>query len=205
MGCDIHAHVEIKIGGTWHHYNKLGLQRNYELFQAMAEQRLPHLLRIPAAVRFVSYEPALESVDFGRWLPKGGEGCAGCFGRGWLPGVGSPCPWCRQPGIDWLIVGGESGPGARPFDLAWARSVVQQCRAAGVPVFVKQMGAKRIDCSKCGGRGEVAGTYHMGHTEWLTCSECGGQSRPFFDAKGGDMDEWPKDLQVREWPEVRGV
>jgi protein gp37 len=46
------------------------------------------------------------------------------------------------PHLDWVIVGGESGAGARPFDLAWARSIVQQCQAAGVPLFVKQLGAR---------------------------------------------------------------
>lgn len=47
--------------------------------------------------------------------------------------------------LDWVIVGGESGPNARPFDLAWARSIVSQCRAAGVPVFVKQLGEQAYD------------------------------------------------------------
>ncbi len=46
------------------------------------------------------------------------------------------------PGVDWVIVGGESGPGARPCDVGWIRDIVQQCRAASVPVFVKQLGAK---------------------------------------------------------------
>ena len=51
---------------------------------------------------------------------------------------------CRPRGSPpfWVICGGESGPGARPFDLAWARDVIAQCRAAGVPVFVKQLGTK---------------------------------------------------------------
>lgn len=86
-------------------------------------------------------------------------------------------------GIDWLIVGGESGPGARPFDLAWARQTVAQCKAAGVPVFVKQMGARPVDalCEMTGERRIAA----------------------IRDRKGGDMDEWPADLRVREWPEDR--
>lgn len=54
---------------------------------------------------------------------------------------GYPVELARSPRLDWVIVGGESGPKARPFDPAWARSVVQQCRAAHVPVFVKQLGS----------------------------------------------------------------
>jgi len=86
--------------------------------QATADERIPLLLRTPAAVRFVSYEPALGPVDFTPWHSQG-------------PTVG----------ISWLIVGGESGPHARPFDLAWARSVVAECKRAGVPCFYKQGGA----------------------------------------------------------------
>jgi protein gp37 len=56
------------------------------------------------------------------------------------------------PRIDWLIVGGESGPGARPFDVAWARSAVRQCREAGVPCFFKQGGlSNRCEHSAKGG------------------------------------------------------
>ena len=112
--------------------------------------RVRQLGRVPAKVRGVSYEPALGPVDFGHFLTHG---------------------------LHWLIVGGESGPGARPFDLAWARSAVQQCRDAGVAVFVKQMGS-RPRCDVPGGYAEIQ----------------------FRDRKGGDMSEWPEDLRVREFP-----
>jgi protein gp37 len=98
--------------------------------QAEADRDIPKLLATPAAVRFVSYEPALGPVNFGDWL---------ILGR-W-DSVGRELP---KRGIDWIIVGGESRQGkyaARPFDLAWARSAVAQCRAAGVPCFVKQLGS----------------------------------------------------------------
>ena len=75
--------------------------------------------------------------------------------------------------IDWVIVGGESGPGARECDVAWIRSVVEQCQAAGVPVFVKQLGK----IATFGGK-----PYRTEHT------------------KGGDPSEWPADLRVREIP-----
>jgi protein gp37 len=88
--------------------------------QHFADERIPLLLQTPAAVRFISAEPLLGPVDLAHWLDDIPSGS-------------------RR--LDWVIVGGESGPGARPFDLAWARSIVQQCQAAGVPVFVKQLGA----------------------------------------------------------------
>jgi hypothetical protein len=83
----------------------------------------------------------------------------------------------------WVIVGGESGAGARPFDLAWARAIVAQCKAAGVPVFVKQLGAKPIRLARDGdGFHEVPALRNK---------------------KGGDPAEWPEDLRVREFPADR--
>lgn len=82
--------------------------------QKRANERLPYLLQIPAVVRFVSYEPALEPVDFTSWLDQ----------------------------IDWLICGGESGMHARPFDLDWARDAREQCQRAGVKYFFKQVGGR---------------------------------------------------------------
>lgn len=87
--------------------------------------------------------------------------------------------------LEWVIVGGESGPGARPFDIAWGRSVVKQCRAAGVAVFVKQVGAMPVDPGvTCPTVMECPCGLHFG----------------FRDRKGGDMSEWPEDLRVREFP-----
>lgn len=105
--------------------------------QARADERIPILLDTPAAVRFVSYEPALGPVDFRKHL---GVEAAHDELRGLL---------------HWLIVGGESGPRARPFDLAWARSTVAQCREAGVAAFYKQGGASnRCPHSSHGGHFE---------------------------------------------------
>ena len=150
--------------------------------------RVRQLGRVPAKVRGVSYEPALGPVDFRPYLPGCDKDCEQCArirehmrewprGTGHLPmGSASRDPPHRD-GISWLIVGGESGPGARPFDLAWARSAVQQCKDAGVAVFVKQMGS-RPRCDVPGGYAEIQ----------------------FRDRKGGDMSEWPEDLRVREFP-----
>ncbi|MGI5222205.1 phage Gp37/Gp68 family protein [Nocardia sp. CA-290969] len=87
--------------------------------QQWADLRIPALLSSPAAVRFVSAEPLLGPIDLTRGLLAPDE-----FGRG----------------LDWLIVGGESGPGARPMDPSWARSLRDQSTAAGVAFHFKQWG-----------------------------------------------------------------
>lgn len=95
--------------------------------QRWADERIPILLDTPAAVRFVSYEPAIGPVMFGGAGPT------------WLYPRSNP-----SEHIDWVISGGESGANARPFDPAWARAVRDQCRGAGVAFFMKQMGGKRF-------------------------------------------------------------
>lgn len=91
-------------------------------------ERIPSLLAIPAPVRFLSLEPLLEEVRLSRWLfdPHRADGRR--------RGVGGP--------IDWLIVGGESGPGHRPFDPKWARILRTEAEAAEVPFFFKQHGGR---------------------------------------------------------------
>lgn len=98
--------------------------------QAMADQRIPHLLRTPATTRFISYEPALGPVDFSEYLKPEKT----CDGHGaWL------CEDdCYKSPLDQIIVGAESGKGARPMEVDWVRSIVAQCREVGVAVFVKQ-------------------------------------------------------------------
>jgi protein gp37 len=104
--------------------------------QPTADERIPLLLETPAAVRLVSYEPALGAVDFAR-VPTGRSDCCG----GAAPCVDNALSSCSGPRLDWIICGGESGPGARPMHPDWARSVRDQCAAAGVPYFHKQNGA----------------------------------------------------------------
>jgi protein gp37 len=82
--------------------------------QQRADERIPVLLQTPAVVHWCSYEPALGPIDFGRYLP----------------------------GLDWIVGGAESGPGARPMDEQWMRSVKDQCVAAGVAFFYKQNAIK---------------------------------------------------------------
>jgi protein gp37 len=106
--------------------------------QATADERIPLLSQTPAAVRFVSYEPALEAVILpshsGYVYPDGFENNGPMY---------STLGYAHEPDapIDWVIVGGESGPGARPMHPRWARAVRDQCQAAGMPYFYKQHGA----------------------------------------------------------------
>ncbi len=95
--------------------------------QRAADERIPLLLDTPAAVRFVSVEPMLEAVEL---QPE------------WLGGYPESDRWARNgphhPRLSWVIVGAESGPQRRPFDVAWALDLYEQCKAAGVPYFSKQ-------------------------------------------------------------------
>lgn len=94
--------------------------------QAAADARVPALLRVPAAVRFLSCEPLLGPVDLSRWLPA------------WVPQDEELYKVRR--GLHWVIVGGESGPNARPIHSRWAEDLLEQCRPAGVAYFFKQWG-----------------------------------------------------------------
>ncbi|MEQ9078606.1 MAG: DUF5131 family protein [Sandaracinaceae bacterium] len=113
-----------------------------------------------------------------------GTRCPACFrsaveAMGETPRLETLAPPLRR--LDWVIVGGESGRGARPFDLAWARSTIAQCREAGVPVFVKQLGAKPF-VRMTSQHPQLSLRHH----------------------KGGDPLEWPEDLRVREFPHAFG-
>ncbi len=108
--------------------------------QKTADERIPILLQIPAAKRFVSVEPMLGPVDFGNlWL--GEERKVDCGGCSSTPVRGQPyCPGHEAGGIDWVICGGETGPHARPVHPDWVRSLKGQCQVSGVPFFFKSWG-----------------------------------------------------------------
>lgn len=112
--------------------------------QAEAERDIDKLLAIPAVIHGISYEPALGPLDLGRWGTR----------------------------LDWAIIGGETGAGAREFRLEWADWFVEQCHAYGIVPFVKQ----------------------MGHNATLN-----GVSIK-FKGKGGNIDEWPERLRFQEFP-----
>jgi protein gp37 len=132
--------------------------------QENADARIPWLLKTEAKVRFVSAEPLIGPINFGR-IPWGGIPTDVL--QGW-----------RDPaqGIHWVIVGGESGRSARPFDVEWARSIVRQCRAAGAAPFVKQLGGKPFDSTGA----------------W--------ESRDVLPSHGPPIEEWGEDFKDREFP-----
>lgn len=106
--------------------------------------RIAHLQGANVAVRFISAEPLLEDIGA-----------------------------VNLSGINWLIVGGESGHGARPFQLDWARNMIHQCRLQHVACFVKQLGRQPWD---------------------------DGKGLKLVSSKGGDPTEWSDDIRVREFP-----
>lgn len=106
--------------------------------QEEAERRIPHLLSIPAKVRFLSCEPLLGPVDL-RELHSGWH-FTNCLDGYRYHDTDRAVPSQKCERINWVICGGESGPGARPMHPDWARSLRDQCAAAGVPFFFKQWG-----------------------------------------------------------------
>lgn len=147
--------------------------------QRAADDRIPLLLQTPAAVRFLSCEPLLGPVDLLRvsW-PESHRVDVLRFGY-WTEGgsfVNHSDMWDRfERPIQWVIAGGESGPGARPMDLQWLISLVNQCRDAGTALFVKQFGDRPV---LNGAPFDLAGS------------------------KGGAPEHWPEAFRVREFPGV---
>lgn len=134
--------------------------------QTRWDERVPLLNRTNAARRFVSVEPQIGRIDtcevFGIWWNQ--------TDNRWVSVDNRVRP-------DLIIVGGESGAGARQFRYSWARTIISTCAGAGVACFVKQVGAKPFD--------DLA------------------EELPFtpvslVDRKGGDMEEWPPQLRIRE-------
>jgi len=119
-----------------------------------ANDRIPLLLMCPATVRFLSCEPLLEAINIKDYLSADNEE----FGH---------------PGIDWVIIGGESGSNSRSCHIDWIRSIVTQCQATNTAVFVKQLGSDAI---------------------------LDGNRLRLKDRKGADMQEFPEDLQIQDFP-----
>ncbi len=140
--------------------------------QEYADRRIPLLLQTPAAVRFLSCEPLLGPVDVSRYLH----------------------PWSNLAQVGWIILGGESGAGARSCDLAWLRALLRQGQTAGIKCFVKQVGKFP----------------HDSETRWISRGgsalvpvDSGWSIRaPLKDSKGGDPLEWEEGLRVRDYPGI---
>lgn len=193
------GNVERMVPARWMNWGAIreGFPPNVRLLitvcnQEEADRDIPKLLALPCK-NGISYEPALGAVDWthlnlanrvtlnaltGMHTGSSGPGTVEhCLAT--LPPL--PDPYAR--GIEWLIVGGESTQGsgkARPFDLAWARSTIAQCKAAGAPVFVKQLGSNPMWKSAVGD--DI-------YPVWR-----------FKNRAGADPSEWPEDLRVQCFP-----
>lgn len=134
--------------------------------QAELDAGMPHLLRVPG-YRWLSLEPLLGPIDLSGAFQV-------CCGQGAQIGEFEWSCCGRPVGVDAVIVGGESGPNARPCNVEWIRDIVRQCVAAGVSVMCKQLGSHAV--RKCG-------TLVTERREYTS------------DRSGADPDEWPEDLQ----------
>lgn len=168
--------------------------------------------KIPAWVHFVSAEPLLGPLDFtsvgpnSRWQSEQrGGGCSGQFVCNALTGEepyyseedGEPCIHYGTQ-IDWVIVGGESGDGARPCSVEWIWDIQMQCKDAGVACFVKQLGALPVT--------ENANIFDwpegVKFEAWIGPGAASARLA-LKHPKGGDSKEWPEELRVREFPALR--
>ena len=161
--------------------------------QKVAGDRITNLLDCPAAMRFLSCEPLLEELNL---VSHEREGCSYNYllntwetsrsGAGGAVAGGRISPFGND-GIDQIIIGGESGPGARPCHIDWIRSLVQQCQQTKTATFVKQLGSQAIDSNPY-----IDGVVQNHFQVKLK------------NRKGGDISEFPFDLQVREFSQ-KGV
>lgn len=188
--------------------------------QKYLDERVPLLLETPAAVRWISAEPLLGPIDVSPYLRRT---------------TTEPARFCAispemrtkygddpqdimltrsTRGLDWVVGGGESGPRARPNDLGWSRALRDQCAAAGVAYFQKQLGARpyeRVDSTLRGysSNGDLVPLLdgaperrppdgwtwiHIAGKSWLQ------RSHGLTDKKGEDPMEWPEDLRIRQFP-----
>lgn len=146
--------------------------------QEAAEDRVAILLRVPAAIHFLSIEPLLGPVNLTPWLRRA------------LPTEGT-----ARHAINWAIIGGESGRHARANNVRWMVDLVGQLRAAGVATFVKQLGAEPgfvLEDEEA--RGNAMPSFH--HYDAAT----GLYIKKLGDPKGGDPAEWPPELRIQEFP-----
>ena len=212
----------------WFNYPQPNVWIGVSIENARHTWRADVLREIPAAVRFISAEPLLGSLypekcgsvayptsavggsyvcerergHRGHHVSRYGAGAEWLGDRIWI-GERATTEYAKPldlTGIDWVIVGGESGPGARPMRLDWAREILEAvdeqkiCEERDVALFVKQLGARPV-VHRVRVAAE-AGTYRAD----LDAIEI-----ELRDRKGGDWDEWPADLRIREFPATAAV
>lgn len=135
-----------------------------------AQWRIDALRKVPAVLRFLSLEPLL-----------------------------GPLPNLNLEGIHWVIVGGESGHGARPCALEWIEGILDQCRAAGVACFIKQLGAVVVSEERTAPE-DMFPKRKRTKYDYSRNGEVWAWSAGLAHKKGGDPEEWPSKLRVRQFP-----
>ncbi len=155
-------------------------------------ERWPELAAVArdfgVATTFISYEPALGPLELRC------RGCDGTVADHHAPDQGGCSGWFPS----WVIVGGESGPGARVFEVDWARSVVEQCASARIACWVKQMGRNPALSV------EATGNFRTNDKTGRRQAQFSVRRLPLLDKlKGADPSEWPPELRVRQFPEAR--
>jgi len=149
--------------------------------QEQADLRIPDLLACPATVRGISAEPLLGPIELQRF-------------RGWLEPFQELDPLLRKtPRLQWVIIGGESGPKARPYHVEWGERIVEQCKEAGTAVFMKQVGRRPTVAAESWRKWRELGAS-------LADADGGRNLVILSDGHGGDMAEWPEELRIREFP-----
>lgn len=148
--------------------------------QKRADARIPDLLAAPAAIRWISAEPLLGPLDLTRHLWGRAEPCDDCPRDADCACGLQSRRLNGESALDWVVIGGESGPGARDYRMVWGIELQRQLKHAGVKVFQKQVGSRPF---------------------LENMDSCGAPIRAHLeDRKGGDPAEWPLEMRVREYP-----
>jgi protein gp37 len=186
--------------------------------QASADLRIPHLLAAPAAVRFLSAEPLLGPVDLSHMDINGHIAARqlGRIGGYWINALtgknddmGRPCQ--DVPRLDLVIVGGESGPGARPMHPDWARSLRDQCVAAGVAFHFKQWGEWEVSLDRDRDDPDFRANYSTdyvdrGKSKWLNLAGgCGFHGERFCVMRRVGKSRAGRLLDGRTWDQMPEV
>lgn len=153
-------------------------------------ERVADLLRTKAAVHFLSCEPQIADLNIRRLDSESGDQTDALNGFTEFKQNGG----ARVLGVDWVIVGGESGHGARPFALEWARKTIEACREDGVAVFFKQTGCLVVPQTD-----DDTFALHGSDVPGLQTID---MRKEWFgkDPKGDQPEHWPEDLNIRQVP-----
>ncbi len=198
-----HAHIVMSVTEEWPLPN---VWAGVSVESSDYLSRIEELAQCPAAVRFVSAEPLLGPLDFSRIFWRT---CSQCGGDAIVGRDGEACS-CARYGrngghelrrvVDQVIIGGESETPkrARSMRISWARDIINQCKRADVSVFMKQVGTVPM----VSGDEDVAANGWGQYIREEDAVDGADRTVLMSDSKGGDMDEWPHDLRVREFPRV---